>query len=63
MKQARFDSARLAALSDGLFAIALTLLVLDLKLPALDSLGAVVRQRSEEPLVRQRIEPCEYRIL
>lgn len=33
MKQATFELGRLQALSDGVFAIALTLLVLDLKLP------------------------------
>ena len=36
MKQSAFSSGRLNALSDGVFAIAMTLLVLDLKLPALD---------------------------
>ena len=36
MKQNAFSSGRLNALSDGVFAIAMTLLVLDLKLPPLD---------------------------
>ena len=35
MKQATFDAGRVSALSDGVFAIAMTLLVLDLKLPEL----------------------------
>ncbi len=33
MKQASFETSRIGALSDGVFAIAMTLLVLDLKLP------------------------------
>ena len=37
MKQATFDAGRVSALSDGVFAIAMTLLVLDLKLPELGS--------------------------
>jgi uncharacterized membrane protein len=36
MKQSVFSSGRISALSDGVFAIAMTLLVLDLKLPPLD---------------------------
>jgi uncharacterized membrane protein len=36
MKQSAFSSGRINALSDGVFAIAMTLLVLDLKLPPLD---------------------------
>ena len=35
MKQKAFDVGRIGALSDGVFAIAMTLLVLDLKLPEL----------------------------
>lgn len=37
-----FSKARLEALSDGVYAVALTLLALDLKLPALDGAGAAV---------------------
>ena len=37
MKQSVFSSDRLNALSDGVFAIAMTLLVLDLKFPPMDS--------------------------
>ena len=37
MKQRTFNAGRLSALSDGVFAIAMTLLVLDLKLPQVDS--------------------------
>ncbi len=33
MRQSSFETSRIAALSDGVFAIAMTLLVLDLKLP------------------------------
>lgn len=33
MKQIKFDTSRISALSDGVFAIAMTLLILDLKLP------------------------------
>ncbi len=40
MKQATFERNRLGALSDGVFAIALTLLVLDLKLPTLGAVGS-----------------------
>ena len=61
MRQAQFDSTRLAALSDGLFAIALTLLVLDLKLPALDFLGAGSEANSESTeraLLRQVRTSC-----
>ena len=36
MTQRYFDNNRIAAISDGVFAIAMTLLVLDLKLPYLD---------------------------
>ncbi len=36
VKQSAFSSGRINALSDGVFAIAMTLLVLDLKLPPLD---------------------------
>jgi uncharacterized membrane protein len=35
MKQSTFDAGRVSALSDGVFAIAMTLLVLDMKLPDL----------------------------
>ena len=35
MKQSTFDAGRVGALTDGIFAIAMTLLVLDLKLPGL----------------------------
>ncbi len=35
MKQSTFDAGRVSALTDGIFAIAMTLLVLDLKLPDL----------------------------
>ena len=35
MKQTVFSTARLKSLSDGVFAIAMTLLILDLKLPPL----------------------------
>ena len=51
MKQARFELGRLDALSDGVFAIALTLLVLDLKLPT--RTGASDDLSFEEALVRQ----------
>jgi uncharacterized membrane protein len=37
MKQRTFDAGRAGALSDGVFAIAMTLLVLDLKLPEFES--------------------------
>ena len=36
MTQRWFDNSRIAAISDGVFAIAMTLLVLDLKLPVLE---------------------------
>jgi uncharacterized membrane protein len=36
MKQGAFSTGRINSLSDGVFAIAMTLLVLDLKLPPLD---------------------------
>ena len=39
MKQSAFSSGRISALSDGVFAVAMTLLVLDLKLPPLDPLA------------------------
>ena len=39
MKQATFGVDRIRALSDGVFAIALTLLVLDLKLPTQDAMS------------------------
>ena len=39
MKQTAFSSGRINALSDGVFAIAMTLLVLDLKLPPLEPLA------------------------
>ena len=35
-KQSQFDAGRVSAISDGIFAIAMTLLVLDLKLPDLE---------------------------
>lgn len=35
MKQSEFSAGRIRSLSDGVFAIAMTLLVLDLKLPPL----------------------------
>ena len=53
MKQAHFETARLAALSDGVFAIAMTLLVLGLKLPALDAASATNDLPSENMLLQQ----------
>ena len=43
MKQSQFDLGRVSAISDGVFAIAMTLLVLDLKLP---DLGAGVSREA-----------------
>ena len=42
MKQATFELSRLSALSDGVFAIALTLLVLDIRLPTTAELSGGV---------------------
>ncbi len=51
MKQATFELSRLTALSDGVFAIALTLLVLDLKIP--ETAGSSSEVSFEDSLVTQ----------
>jgi len=47
---------RLAALSDGIFAVAMTLLVLDLRVPARDAIGS-------EPALRQALIALSPRLL
>jgi uncharacterized membrane protein len=50
-KQSQFDAGRISAISDGVFAIAMTLLVLDLKLPDLET--GMSRQEFAAALLRQ----------